>query len=341
MRVRIFFTVLLALMVSSCSVFKSSKQIDMAPFSENASIMFGEASKISRPFKWKHLKPYIDNPQFKKMDEKAEPILRSLNGIVYYSQQVVAINNSTLKDKDKNRQLARYLENVLNESVKKGHGDSLGLDPQTLRQIIADIPKAESYLDGIAAASPIVNRVVISVQRQLDDIQVVITNLRVVFDQKIEDDFTGVRVNYVKLKNMQEKTMFVATILYELLTGQRSELDSLLILDNSLEQFFPKAPAYTIKQLESANVYLMSRLDYIDKMFRQLVDDVVEYHAKQDELEEWRLYVDEQIRVARNAITVWAQSHRNLGAGIPVPPLIDVAGFASGLVGSAVKTVIP
>jgi hypothetical protein len=39
-------------------------------------------------------------------------------------------------------------------------------------------------------------------------------------------------------------------------------------------------------------------------------------------------------------MTVWAQSHRNLGAGIPVPPLIDVAGFATGLVGSATKTVI-
>jgi hypothetical protein len=35
------------------------------------------------------------------------------------------------------------------------------------------------------------------------------------------------------------------------------------------------------------------------------------------------------------------QSHRNLGFGIPVLPMIDVAGFAFGLVGSAAKTVIP
>jgi hypothetical protein len=70
-------------------------------------------------------------------------------------------------------------------------------------------------------------------------------------------------------------------------------------------------------------------------------DQVKAYHYKQDEMEEWRLNVDEKIRVARNAISVWAQSHRNLGAGIPVPPLIDVAGIAGGLVGTAANTVIP
>ena len=76
-------------------------------------------------------------------------------------------------------------------------------------------------------------------------------------------------------------------------------------------------------------------------MSHQLDEIKSEYIAKQDELIAWRTQVDEKIRIARTAITIWAQSHRNLGAGIPVPPLIDVAGFATGLVGSAAKTVLP
>jgi hypothetical protein len=76
-------------------------------------------------------------------------------------------------------------------------------------------------------------------------------------------------------------------------------------------------------------------------MIQQLSNDAADYHAKQDEMENWRINVDERIKVARNAMTVWAQSHRNLGAGIPVPPLIDVSGFASGLVGTAVNKVVP
>jgi len=68
---------------------------------------------------------------------------------------------------------------------------------------------------------------------------------------------------------------------------------------------------------------------------------VISIQDRLDELEDWCINVDEKIRVARNAITVWAQSHRNLGAGIPVPPLIDVAGFTSGLVGTAASKVVP
>ena len=50
MRIKILFTVSLALIVSGCSVFKSSKQIDMTPFSDNAGTLFSEAVKVSRPF---------------------------------------------------------------------------------------------------------------------------------------------------------------------------------------------------------------------------------------------------------------------------------------------------
>jgi hypothetical protein len=36
---------------------------------------------------------------------------------------------------------------------------------------------------------------------------------------------------------------------------------------------------------------------------------------------------------------IWGQSHRNLGVGIPVPPLIDVEGLAGSAFGTAKKAV--
>jgi hypothetical protein len=54
------------------------------------------------------------------------------------------------------------------------------------------------------------------------------------------------------------------------------------------------------------------------------------YRAKQQELETWRTSVDAKIKMARNVLMVWAQSHHNLGKGIPVPPIIDVGGIAGG-----------
>ncbi len=109
-----------------------------------------------------------------------------------------------------------------------------------------------------------------------------------------------------------------------------------------IEKFFPKEKKdVTIEQLTAAENYLLDRLNRIDHMIMQMDDDIMEYHAKQDEKEEWRISADEKLKMARNAMTVWAQSHRNLGAGIPVPPLIDVASIAAGLAGSAANAVIP
>ena len=95
--------------LSSCSTFKSSRKFDMSPFADNTATMFSEATKISQPFQWKYCKPYLSIPEAHQFSAEAIPMLEALHGIVYYSNQVVAINNTKLSDKGKNNQLARYL----------------------------------------------------------------------------------------------------------------------------------------------------------------------------------------------------------------------------------------
>ncbi len=155
MKVKIFITILLALIVSGCSVFKSSKKIDMTPFSDNAGILFSEAVKISRPFQWKHLKEYTFVPEFQFILKRATPLFDALNGIVYYSNQVVAINNAKLSNRDKNKQLARYLSDAMEKALRDEKIDSLQVDKMEAVSVLKNIQDAETYLDGIAAASPI------------------------------------------------------------------------------------------------------------------------------------------------------------------------------------------
>jgi hypothetical protein len=327
---------------NGCSWFESSRKINMNPFSENAGTLFGEAAKIGRPFKWKRLKRYTTVPEFQRATSEARPIIENLNGIVYYSNQVVAINNSNLSEKEKNQQLTRYLGDVLKKAYVEGRMDSLGMDLETLKQILDDIPKQETYLDGIATASPIINRVVVSMQERLDRIQIIVAEIIVVFDHLIDTEFAMTRTNYISLKRLQARTLRAMTMIYDGIMGEPVQPDSLFKLDLSLHRFFPENERnVTIAQLTAAENYLLERLNRIDHMIIQMDDDIQEYHAKQDEKEAWRISVDEKIKMARNAMTVWAQSHRNLGAGIPVPPLIDVAGIAGGLVGTATSAVLP
>ena len=327
--------------ITGCSIFQSQRKIDMSPFSDNANTLFGEAAKIGRPFKWKRLKRYTKIPEFQELTMEAIPIIRNLKGIVYYSNQVVAINNSGLKEEQKNQQLARYLRDVMQQSIKKGRLDSLGMDLQSLEKVLIEIPKQKTYLDGIAAASPIINSVVLAMQERLDKIQVILVDILDILDIMIDKEFTMTRINYLSMKKLQARSMRSVTMIYDAIMGAPAERDSLFKLDRSLKKFFKDKEKVTIAQLTAAENYLLDRLNRIDHMISQMDDDIAEYHAKQDEKEDWRLNVDEKIKMARNAMTVWAQSHRNLGAGIPVPPLIDVAGFATDLVGGAARTVIP
>ena len=331
----------LMFLITGCSIFQKTHKMDMTPFSENAGTLFAEATKISRPFQWNYLKPYFRIQELQVLAERAVPLLKALRGVVYYSNQVVAINNSKLKDREKNRQLARYIYDAMKKSIQNQKVDSLQLDEMGARTVLENIHNAETYLDGIAASGPIVNSVVLAIQKRLDEIQAMIDPISLSFDREIERDYGATRVNYKRLFHLQEQIMLSITRLYRARIGDRAELDTLLQENASLSDYLPSAENASPAQLAAAETYLLDQLHQIDVMFSQLDDAKGAYLAKQNELIAWRIQIDEKIMIARTAMTIWAQSHRNLGAGIPVPPLFDVAGFATDLVGGAARTVIP
>ena len=209
------------------------------------------------------------------------------------------------------------------------------------RKVLDNIRNADTYLVAFTAAGPVVNSVVLAILKRLDEIQAMIDPILLGFDREIERDYGATIINYISLRNLQEQTILSVTRLYRARIGDKAELDTLLQENASLTDYLPSTENASPAQLAAAETYLLDQLHQIDVMLDQLDDAKAEYVAKQDELIAWRIQVDEKIMIARTAMTIWAQSHRNLGAGIPVPPLFDVAGFATDLVGGAARTVIP
>jgi hypothetical protein len=313
----------------------------MAPFSDNAGTLFSEATKVSRPFQWKHLKPYTRIDEFQNVVKTAQPLFEALRGVVYYSNQVVAINNSKFSDKEKNRQLSKYLLEALQKVVKDQKLDSLQLDEKDALEVLENIKNADTYLEGIEAAGPIVNSVVVSIQKRLDKIQTAIDPIELALDREIEKDFRATRINYDRLIDLQEKLMLSVTRIYRARIGDQAELDTLILENASLKEYIPAPDKATPGQLMAAESHLRDQLHQIDTMSNQLNEIKRSYIVKRNELVAWRAQVDDKIMIARTAMAIWAQSHRNLGAGIPVPPLFDVGGFATGLVGTAAGSVVP
>jgi hypothetical protein len=167
-----------------------------------------------------------------------------------------------------------------------------------------------------------------------------IPSILIAFNREIEKDYAMTRANYKQLVKLQEELMLSATRLYQARIGNQAQLNLLVQSNAAVRNIIPSTTNVSAAQLAKVEAYLIKELQQINILIHQLDDVKTEYIAKQDELIAWGTQADEKVRIARTAMTVWAQSHRNLGAGIPVPPLIDVAGIATGLVGSATRTVI-
>lgn len=317
----------LILLTGSCAVFKGKVEIDMQSFSDNTSVLFSEAVKVSRPFQFKSLTIYSDVEEYELLKQKSKPLVYALKGIVYYSNQLAAISNSSMSEGGKNEQLAIYIKEVFEKVEHRERMDSISLTQEQIDITLNKIKKADSYREGIEAADPIIKTIVLSMFDRLDEVEALIDVVITSFDRKIHDDFKFAIENYLALKDLQNSTHRKLTQLYYAESGHTDLIDTLLSSDISLAPYFSNRDSITQKSYDDAEEFLFNKLKNIDIMLRQLDDDKKEYMEMKEEISRWHGQVDEKISIARNSMIVWSQSHKNLGIGIETPPLIGIETF--------------
>lgn len=303
----------------------------MAPFADNTSVMFAEAAKVNRRFRLMHLRPYADVPEAAEFNRHGEPLKTALSGIVTYSNQLVALNGAPKPDREKNRLLAVYLDEAMSRAATRRKLDEIGVTAGLRDSTLVAIRDADTFLGGIGAASPLVNAVVAAVLDGLDALSAEIPVLTNAIEASIEANFHEKRVAYEGLTRLQARYLVAATYLYEARSGNAAAADSLVAVDASLSVFMPARGRASPEQLDAAEAALTERLGRIAGMIEQLSTARATYSATNQELEDLRVNLDMRIKVARDAVVIWGQSHRNLGAGIPVPPLINLSAVAAGV----------
>jgi hypothetical protein len=324
-------TSVILVVLAGCSAFQGSREMDMTPFAENTGILFSEATKVSRPVRWTHLKPYSSIPELTELRSRSQPLIRGLRAIVLYSNQLVSLNMSSKSDAEKNRLLAAYFKEAANKVANPAVFDSLGISRSQLDAVFAAIERAPTFREGIEGAGPLVNGIVMALNRRLDEIDEDVPLVIMAIDRRIESEYAAKRTNYENLVRLQTEAHASVTLLFDARRGDAASLQKLLASDPSLKVHVPSSDKPTSAMFQAAEDALTTRLARIEGYLRQLDAERAAYFAKQQELESLRIGTDDKIKVARDAVQIWAQSHRNLGQGIAVPPLIDVAGLAGGL----------
>jgi len=321
----------LMLFLTSCSTFESSRKIDMSPFAQNAVTMFSEAAKVSSPYQFSELRSYLDTPELLELRKKAIPILEGLKSLIMYSNQLVALNNAQMTEQKKNGMLADYILEARRHAIRRGNLEGLGISEGLLDSVIVSIRSAPTYLEAIDAASPLVDAIVFAMTNGIEEISSSVPAIVLAFDRRIESDQAEQKRNLLELRDLQARFHHAAALLFRARMGEPRALVTLLMVDPSLREYLNPRGEISWKNWQMAEDVLATRLERINLFMNQLLVEAKIYRAKQQELLNWRVELEEKIKIARNTLMVWAQSHHNLGKGVPVPPLIDLGGIAGGL----------
>ncbi|HUL59712.1 MAG TPA: hypothetical protein VLU43_10575 [Anaeromyxobacteraceae bacterium] len=330
----------LAFAASGCTYFTTTKRVDMTPFADNTIKTIGEMGRLSKPPIWVHLRRFRQSPAVVRTLEDNIPVRKLLRNIAFYSAQVVSLNDSALPEKKKIKELVRYMREVVKPAVEDSDAADWGVTIPDLDPILDQVTKKETFLEALGALEPLVNAVLqygLKLQNRVDGD---ITTAGEDVDRQIDVEFTTVIENANAIEAVQQRTLRGLALLFRYRLGDAAALKELKEEVPSARELLG-SPVPSGKDLAAVEATLAAQLDRLKAAREQLAPDLADYRDSKVELDTLRVSVLEYARTARITLILWARSHRNLGRGVAVPPVIDVTGLLMGAASKAAGALIP
>jgi hypothetical protein len=326
-------------LLTGCATLRGSRRLDVGPFSENTMGMVGELQKLYRTATWTRLKQYQTLPTVTKTQETIGKVRLLMRGITFYSSQVASLYEAPMPDARKVSELARYM----NEYVRPNLSDYLSSDfPVTqgyMDTLVQNISTRETMLEALGAAQPLVSMTVSAGDRLFDRLDAEIRAAALDINERVDAQYGQLNLRIAELDEMHIAGIRSYTLLQRHRGGDPAALDTLRRIDAGLRELLPAGRAPTTKDLEAAERFVTDRAATIKSLRDQLEPDFSIYRECQAELEMLRVSADERAKLGRITLILWGRSHRNLAAGIPVPPVIDVMGAMKSTISTGVKGV--
>jgi hypothetical protein len=327
--------------LAGCATFGGSRRLDLGPFSENTLGMIGELQTFNRPTTWTRLKKYQTLPSVLAADQSVGRVRVLMRGVALYSIQITSLYDSPLSEDQKISELARYVEETIRPGLTTAAPPDLHLTPGYLDTLIRQIRLRKTFLKALGAAQPLVNLTVTAGDMLFDNLDETTQTAYADVSARIETEFGSLKLRVAELNEMHIASVRSYALLQRYRGGDQTALDSLRLDDPVVGRLVPSRRPPTAKDLEAAEAYVVDRSTTIKTLRDQLEPQFVVYRENQAEMEALRIQADERARLGRAALFLWARSHRNLAAGIQVPPMIDVVGIMKSTVNTGVRGIIP
>lgn len=328
---------LAAAVLPGCARFRESRRVDVGPFAENVMHLVSEVQPGSGTQEILFIRSYLPVPSSATLRDEWGEFQALLAHVNEYVVQVVAIAESSRPEPERARELARFLDGPVRAALKR-QGALAQIDGGPLDGMIAQARRAPDLLAALQAAQPVVEEIL-----RLSDVRAArIRAAQVAFGlevgAKIDQAYAGTIGNLRELESLQEKSIDSYALVVRARVGEAGAVGELRGRDASLRDLLGPGEKPPGDALERAERLLAERLARIKTLRDQVGPEVELYVRTKAELNRVLGLSESHAARGRLAVIAFARSHRNLAAGLAVPPEIDVLGLLkSGASGAAGK----
>jgi hypothetical protein len=333
---------ILAASASGCTVFTSTKKLDMQPFAENTVTAIGEMRRIEAPPVWIRLRPYFSHPAVLETRATARPLIELVRGVNAYSLQVVSLNESRISEKAKVRELAKFLHGASQQALLNQADEAeIALTPERREEILKGIAAKETYMEALLAAEPIVNAVLARGLDLSDAVDAAISRAVVAVEKEVQGQFAGMLANRSALVALQDRTIEAQALAEQAGFGDEAAAEQLRQKVPALAEQLPAGRKIGAKEQQAAVAALAAQAARVRTALDQIDPQYQAYRESVLELDTLRAKTTENAKLTRSVLMLWARSHKNLARGVEVPPMFDLAKIVMSAAGTASKGILP
>ncbi len=316
-----------------CSYFRPSTSANLAPFAEQTLAMAGSFEHSLGQGRLVYARHLAQGPETARYKESLAELQGHVRGIVAYSLQVVTVAESGLPADEKARELAGFLDALL-DRIDPDTEVRTGLTEESVRAIIESVRAQESLVDALREAQPLVDEAGAMTLAIVDELRDSGAAAEAEISGEIQKRH-GAMMRYADIfKRQQAEVLEGLTLVDNYWKGDETALETLRESAPHFMADIPPVGRMTANDVRSIEQRLFDRLKVLDQARQSMVYDVDVYFEQMQELDRLSRSSEVALRKARVAVHLWVKTHRKLSRGITKPATFDLFQITESLIGS-------
>ncbi len=315
--------ILTLMLFSACSTFdgkfEETKQINLAPFSENVAVMANEIQYGFDNIRTLHSKWYFDlnSQKMKRLLNLEKLVTEEIHFIVEYSSQIVYLSESNKPMIEKTTTLARYVKKMY---TRYQNSKTLVLTENQKASYIENIKKQDKFLPALQATQPFINELARYSNRLLDQLKKAEKDVAFFHYAKIDTENKHLKGLIQSLDRNEEEISNAIVLLNNYESGNKNAFNDLknskILLEQSLIQ---TKTSLSKNQIGLLKKHLLNKLTENTNYFKQVEPAYNRYILAQKELLRLVTEHDAEIRKTRLVFITFASAHRKMASGVVKP----------------------